>query len=233
MERAQSERIQADDDDDEYAFDADLLCDEYGLKPVLTTGWDLSLEAKLAHFHRLKRDKHVFFNDTLERSKAFRNPRILDKLADVVGMGEHSVGEDGGELGRPGASAHGGDARRANGVGTSREQRQHAAEARQECTNMAPGLWDPLAARRAMSAARLASMQKEKTERREQAQSKRGSRSAIDFASASSSATTATAMARGEGGGESSSSRSAGAPLKRGDAADSSSRGSAKRSRWQ
>ena len=45
------------------------------------------LQAKLRHFHTL-RAQGVFFNDSLQSNKSFRNPSILSKLVDFVNVDE-------------------------------------------------------------------------------------------------------------------------------------------------
>lgn len=44
-------------------------------------------QAKLRHFHTL-RSQGVFFNDSLQNNKSFRNPSILSKLVDFVNVDE-------------------------------------------------------------------------------------------------------------------------------------------------
>lgn len=44
-------------------------------------------QAKLRHFHAL-RAQGVFFNDSLQSNKSFRNPSILSKLVDFVNVDE-------------------------------------------------------------------------------------------------------------------------------------------------
>ncbi|KAK9898651.1 hypothetical protein P389DRAFT_36676 [Cystobasidium minutum MCA 4210] len=61
---------------------------EYGIPPPpADLQPDPAVEAKLRHFHTL-RAQGVFFNDSLQSNKSFRNPSILSKLVDFVNVDE-------------------------------------------------------------------------------------------------------------------------------------------------
>lgn len=48
-------------------------------------------QAKVLQFHRLKREQSRHFNDSLMKSKAFRNPHIYAKLVEFVDINETST----------------------------------------------------------------------------------------------------------------------------------------------
>ncbi|KAH8917731.1 HCNGP-domain-containing protein [Atractiella rhizophila] len=63
----------------------------YEISPTPTSGWSLELEGKLANFHSL-RAQGTYFNDSLLRNKAFRNPNIYPKLVQLLDIDETGTG---------------------------------------------------------------------------------------------------------------------------------------------
>ncbi|KAM0787520.1 hypothetical protein ACM66B_003591 [Microbotryomycetes sp. NB124-2] len=61
---------------------------EFGIPPMRTGPCNPAVEAKLANFHNLSQTRGLHFNDSLLRSKAFRNPRIHAKLVEFVDVDE-------------------------------------------------------------------------------------------------------------------------------------------------
>jgi len=66
------------------------------------------LQAKLANFHSLLESRNLHFNDSLSSSKAFRNPRIYNKLVEFLAV-QDETGNcwdksiwDGSKIGRDG-----------------------------------------------------------------------------------------------------------------------------------
>ncbi|KAK4700334.1 SAP30-binding protein, partial [Phenoliferia sp. Uapishka_3] len=61
---------------------------EFGVPPMIAGPCNPSVEAKLAKYHELAVTRGLHFNDSLSRSKAFRNPRIYTKLVEFVKVDE-------------------------------------------------------------------------------------------------------------------------------------------------
>jgi len=62
--------------------------EDWGIPPDPEGQCDPALQAKVLQFHLLKRRQSKHFNDTLMKSKAFRNPHIYAKLVDFVDIEE-------------------------------------------------------------------------------------------------------------------------------------------------
>ncbi|GAA5833324.1 hypothetical protein JCM5353_008535 [Sporobolomyces roseus] len=81
---------------------------EFGIPPIPTGPCNPAVEAKLANFHSLLESRNLHFNDSLSSSKAFRNPRIYNKLVEFLAV-EDETGNcwdksiwDGSKIGRDG-----------------------------------------------------------------------------------------------------------------------------------
>ncbi|SCV73277.1 BQ2448_7203 [Microbotryum intermedium] len=129
---------------------------QFNIPPLPTTGVNPSVQNKIDKFVSLAQERNLWFNDTLESSKAFRNPRILSQLVGLVGV-EETVSMWG------------------------------------------KTFWDGDVVARNGDARRIATMQKDQSEARQQAQAA-GSRSNIAFTSASSSTSQSIHRDRGESG---------------------------------
>jgi hypothetical protein len=64
-----------------------LLRSDYIDPPPLNTH-TLDEQAKLAHFHDLKRTQNKHFNTSLMSNKSFRNPHLYAKLVEFVDVDE-------------------------------------------------------------------------------------------------------------------------------------------------
>ncbi|GAA5824272.1 hypothetical protein JCM11251_001590 [Rhodosporidiobolus azoricus] len=67
---------------------------EFGIPPLPTGPCKSSVEAKLTNFHHLRQTRGLHFNDSLNASKAFRNPRIYAKLVEFVDVDETGTNWD-------------------------------------------------------------------------------------------------------------------------------------------
>ncbi|KAM0750443.1 HCNGP-domain-containing protein [Meredithblackwellia eburnea MCA 4105] len=63
---------------------------QFGVPPMVAGPCKPSVEAKLENFHNLSITRGLHFNDSLARSKAFRNPRIYQKLVEFVMVDERA-----------------------------------------------------------------------------------------------------------------------------------------------
>ncbi|SDA02777.1 BZ3500_MvSof-1268-A1-R1_Chr11-1g03152 [Microbotryum saponariae] len=115
---------------------------QFNIPPLPTLGVNPNVQSKIDKFVTLAHERNLWFNDTLESSKAFRNPRILSQLVGLVGVEETS-------------------------------------------SMWGKAFWDVQLVATEGDARRIATMQKDQSEARQQAQAA-GSRSNISFTSASS-----------------------------------------------
>ncbi|ORY92396.1 HCNGP-like protein-domain-containing protein [Leucosporidium creatinivorum] len=67
---------------------------EFGVPPMVAGPCSPSLEAKIAQFDHMARTRGLHFNDSLSRSKAFRNPRIHSTLVKMMNVDEAATNWD-------------------------------------------------------------------------------------------------------------------------------------------
>lgn len=143
-----------------------------------------ALTAKFETFLELKRKKGTHFNARLAQSTAMRNPSLMDKLLDFVGL-EDPVAASDGKKGRPGASSKGGAPALA----------QTNAVADQYVTVLPLDIWDPTALPEWAFRGELRKAQ-EKVQKDREAERASGQRDAIEFVPSSSAAASASPAGR-------------------------------------
>ncbi|KIY47843.1 HCNGP-domain-containing protein, partial [Fistulina hepatica ATCC 64428] len=67
--------------------------EDWGIPPASTAPCDPAIEAKLANFHKLKRDPQNprHFNDSLMSNRSFRNPHLYARLVEFVDVDERTT----------------------------------------------------------------------------------------------------------------------------------------------